>query len=323
VRQLRDVRARQKRLENLLVTAYQALPTANYLDTIPGIGAVTAAILTAFIVAIDRFDAPGHLVAYFGTLPIEVDRDGQPRGPKRYVMSRRGNDLVRRYLWMAALSAVRCNPAVRALYARVVHKHPNHKAIAIGHAMRKLLHLVFAVWKTGKSFDPEHYPWATPAHREASAAPAGNPPETAGPPSSQPSDTPMSPEQQAAGHRNPDQPERKVVATACALPSLPKNETASDNAFVDFAHFQRQLPMTRVLDQLGLSTRLRAAEALPLPDPPRRRPRADFQRQPRRGRLLLPRSQLRQEGRCHRPMCPGAAPTPWQSGGWTSYADAA
>src|SRR5204862_6054616 len=91
-----------------------------------------------------------------------VDRDGQPRGPRRLVMSRRGNDLVRRYLWMAALSAVRFNPAVRALYRRVVAKHPDHKAIAIGHAMRKLLHLAFAVWKTDKPFDPEHHPWEGP-----------------------------------------------------------------------------------------------------------------------------------------------------------------
>jgi hypothetical protein len=45
----------------------------------------------------DRFETPGKLVAYFGILPIEassgVDRDGTPRGPKRFVMSRRGNDL--------------------------------------------------------------------------------------------------------------------------------------------------------------------------------------------------------------------------------------
>ena len=167
VRQLRDVHARQKRLENLLVDAYRALPKANHLDTIPGIGDVTAAVLTAFILDIDRFDTPGKLVAYFGVLPIEmssgVDRDGQPRGSRRYVMSRRGNDLVRRYLWMAALSAVRCNPAVRALYRRVVAKHPEHKAIAIGHAMRKLLHLVFAIWKSDRPFDPKHYPWEGPA----------------------------------------------------------------------------------------------------------------------------------------------------------------
>lgn len=162
VRQLRDVEARHKKREKLLVGAYRALPRTNHLDTIPGIGAVTAAVLTAFISAIDRFLTPGHLVAYFGTLPIEVasgfGRDGNPRGPKRYVMSRRGNDLVRRYLWMAALSAVLRNPAVRALYARVLAKHPDKMAIAIGHAMRKLLHLVVAVWQTGQPFDPQHYP---------------------------------------------------------------------------------------------------------------------------------------------------------------------
>jgi hypothetical protein len=39
-----------------------------------------AAILTAFMLDIDRFDTPGKLVAYFGVLSIEVasgvDRDG-------------------------------------------------------------------------------------------------------------------------------------------------------------------------------------------------------------------------------------------------------
>jgi transposase len=119
VRQLRDVTARQKRLENTLVSAYRALPEPNHFDTIPGIGAVTAAVLTAFILDRDRFQTPGQLVAYFGVIPIEmssgVDREGQPRGSRRYVMSKRGNDLVRRYLWMAALSAVQHNPAVRAL----------------------------------------------------------------------------------------------------------------------------------------------------------------------------------------------------------------
>ena len=173
VRQLRDVGARQKRLENLLVSAYHALPHLNHLDSIPGIGAVTAAVLTAFILNIERFETPNKLVAYFGVMPHEaasgVDRDGQARSPRRWVMSRRGNDLVRRYLWMAALSAIRFNPAVRALYARVAAKHPDHKAIAVGHAMRKLLHLVFAICKSGRPFQPDWYPWQTPAHVETSS----------------------------------------------------------------------------------------------------------------------------------------------------------
>jgi hypothetical protein len=34
-------------------------------------------------------------------------------------MSRKGNDLVRGYLWNAARAAIRHNPAVRALYVSV------------------------------------------------------------------------------------------------------------------------------------------------------------------------------------------------------------
>jgi transposase len=253
VRQLRDVGARQKRLEKLLVSAYYALPTANHVGTIPGIGDVSAAVLTAFILDIDRFETPGQLVAYFGTLPIEVasgvDRDGKPRGPKRCVMSRRGNDLVRRYLWMAALSAVRHNPAVRALYARVVAKHPQSKAIAIGHAMRKLLHLAFAVWKSGKPFDPEHYPWHTPAHVDEGP----EPPEDAH------RDIPMSLKEPAAG-LTPDVPAKQEVAAAGSItstPASPGRPQARAGRYVDFAHLKKQLPIERVLDHLGLTSRLR------------------------------------------------------------------
>jgi len=253
VRQLRDVKARQKRLENALVAAYHALPQPNYSDTIKGIGDVTAAILTAFIIDIARFALPDQLVKYFGAMPIEVasgiDRDGNPRGPKRYVMSRAGNDLVRRYLWMAALSAVQHNPAVRALYARVVAKHPNPKAIAIGHAMRKLLHLVFAVWKSQKPFDAAHYPWDTPAHLTPPTASAPAP--SAAPAPSQ--------QEQAAGLRNSAEPVRQEVTAACD-PSIPQPAPAG-GVFIDFAHLKRQLPLARVLDHLGLTARLRGSGA--------------------------------------------------------------
>ena len=146
VRQLRDVGARQKRLESLLISAYHALPQANHLDTIPGIGPITAAVLTAFIVDIDRFATPGKLVAYFGVLPIEassgVDRDGKTRGPRRFVMSRRGNDLVRRYLWMAALQRPSLQPGGAGVVrpgggqtppAQVGRRRPRHaQAVASG-----------------------------------------------------------------------------------------------------------------------------------------------------------------------------------------------
>jgi hypothetical protein len=239
------------------VQAYRLLPEPNYLDTIPGIGAVTAAILTAFILDIDRFETPNQLVKYFGTLPIEassgVDRDGKPRGPKRYVMSPRGNDLVRRYLWMAGLSAVRFNPAVRALYARVVAKHPAQKAIAIGHAMRKLLHLVFAIWKSGKPFDKEHYPWDTPAHLAAEPG-ADHAPATAKVPACAAGPR----ENQAAGLTQTAEPAQTEVAAARTV-SVPETPIVSERTFIDFAYVKAQLPIARVLDQLGIVSRLRGA----------------------------------------------------------------
>ncbi len=90
VRQLRDSAARQKRLENLLVTAYRALPQPNHLDTIAGIGPVTAAVLTAFLVDIDRFATPGKVVAYVGVLPIEVASTKWFFGAKLLTMTRYG-----------------------------------------------------------------------------------------------------------------------------------------------------------------------------------------------------------------------------------------
>jgi hypothetical protein len=154
-------------------------------------------------------------------------------------MSPRGNDLVRRYLWMAALSAARFNPACRALSARVRAKHPDKPAIAIGHVMRKLLHLAFAVWKTGKPFDPKHYPWQG---RHGSTIVDGSMAEV-----------------QAAGH-TPDEPARSVVTATCASTvAEPRPGVDGSGVGLDFAHLKRQLPMSRLLDHLGLSPRLKGS----------------------------------------------------------------
>jgi transposase len=259
VGQVKDARSRQKSLEKMLVDAYRRLP-ANHLDTIIGFGPVTAAILTAKIVDPHRFADPGKLVGLFGVFPVEassgIDRDGKSRLPVRMVMCKRGNDLVRRYLWMAGLVASQHNPACKPLYQRLRARHPDHPSIAIGHVMRKLLHLALAVWKTGKPFDSEHYPWDRAAHLPGSVAPA-----TANSSAEPPGNT------QTAGHNNPVMPERSVVTAAC-VPSSVTQAAADRNApasardtamsqsntapWIDFEHIKAQLPLTRVLEHLRL-----------------------------------------------------------------------
>jgi transposase len=277
VRQVKDARVRHKSLEKMLVTAYRQLP-ANHLDTIKGFGPVTAAILTAKIVDPHRFASPGKLVGLFGVFPVEassgIDRDGRSRPPVSMVMCKRGNDLVRRYLWMAAMVASQHNPACKPLYQRLRAKHPQQPSIAIGHVMRKLLHLALAVWKTGKPFDPHHYPWDRAAHLPGSTMPASPEPVPQGQASTQ-----------AAGHNNPVEPERSVVAAACACSSVTPT-AAQDNAsaaaadtgmaqaasdihtsqpaagpWLDFDHVKAQLPLRRVLEHLQLLDGLRGSSS--------------------------------------------------------------
>jgi CHC2 zinc finger len=153
---------------------------------------------------------------------------------------------------MAALSAIRHNPAVRALYARVVVKHPQEKAIAVGHAMRKLLHLVFAIWKSGRPFQSDWYAWQTPAHveqRHDGRARAGAA-----------RDNGLSKEDQAAGHKPDAEPAQPVVTAACTA-SVAETAARGESLFIDFAHLKQQLSLARVLDQLGLSARLRGQGA--------------------------------------------------------------
>ncbi len=164
VRGVQQSQQAERHWKELIEQAYDLLPPGGHqqLATIPGIGKMGAAVLTAKIICIHRFERPEQLVSYFGTFPQEctsgVDRRGGKRPPGSMVMSAQGNDLVRKFLWMAAKCACRHNPAVRPLYARLKRRGA-HAATAWGHCMRKLLHLVFAVWHTNRPFDAKHYAW--------------------------------------------------------------------------------------------------------------------------------------------------------------------
>lgn len=240
----------EERQKKLLTEAYLALPEGNHklLTTIPGIGAVTAAAIVAKVVDINRFDTPAKLVSYFGVFPEEntsgYDKRGRPVLPGTMQMSPQGNDLVRRCLWLAAMSAARHNPAVRSLYARQ-RSRGKRGDVALGHCMRKLLHLVFALWKTGKEFNPQHYPW------EPEPSPEAQEPA--------PSEKPASADGQvetktAAGHKREKLPTRKVVtATASSVtpPEAAVHGAESSRPALDYAAVRAGVTMEQALDRLG------------------------------------------------------------------------
>src|SRR5262249_41487031 len=242
VAQVRHAQAGEQKLRKLLRSAYTDLPPSGYghLVSIPGIGVATAAVLVAKIIDIDRFATPEDLVGYFGIFPQEsasgVDPLGQPLPAGTQHMSHKGNDLVRMYLWNAAFSAIQNNPAVRSLYRRLRAKGKRGD-VALGHCMRKLLHLVFAVWKTSKPFDPNHYPW-----EQAVASSEVNRPAA---------------EKNAVGHRREPVPAEQVVTTASpSAESSPRTvnadaaanpAAASPRPQIDFAFLRQQITLEQVL----------------------------------------------------------------------------
>jgi hypothetical protein len=112
--------------------------------------------------------------------------------------------------------------------------------------MRKLLHLVFAVWKTNRPFDAHHFPWEQPGDTQAwpplPSSPLVPPPSTAN--------------ETAVGHKR-DIPDKQVVTTATsnvAPPSPPVNPPATRplRPRVDYAFLRQQITLERVLRHLGL-----------------------------------------------------------------------
>jgi transposase len=258
VEQLRHSQRAEKKLRQMLIAAFADLPASPHVQvlTIPGIGDATAAVLVAKIVDIGRFATPDHLVSYFGVFPEEsssgVDKRGKPLPPGTLVMSPKGNDLVRAYLWNAARSAIQRNPAIRALYRRLRAKGKRGD-VAFGHCMRKLLHLVYAVWKTDRPFDREHFPWSGSSDTQ---------PSTTTPPSADAGATPSANEK-AVGHKR-DLPAEAVVTTAASTvePVPPAVKPAPQGTLatrpkVDFACLREHVTMEQVLQHLGLFTSLR------------------------------------------------------------------
>jgi transposase len=261
VAEVRHSHAAESKLRQLLVKTYKALPEGKHthLTSIAGIGEATAAVLVAKIIDINRFPTPEALVNYFGIFPEEhtsgVDKHGKPLPPGTMVMSPRGNDMVRAYLWMAALSGLRSNPALRALYRRLKAKGKRGD-VALGHCMRKLLHLVYAIWKTGKPFDPKHYPWIQESETQETQTQATEPaPDLA---VSEATSSPNADNEKAVGYKRDQVPEKQVVTTASSsvesasalVNALPAKAAARPK--VDYAYLRRQVTMEQALQHLGI-----------------------------------------------------------------------
>jgi transposase len=120
---------------------------AQALASVPGIGSASVAVLLAELPELGKLDRR-RIAALVGVAPLNRD-SGQMRG-QRCIWGGRAD--VRRTLYMATLTAVRYNPALKACYERLLMAG-KRKKVALVACMRKLLTMLNAIAKHGSMWD--------------------------------------------------------------------------------------------------------------------------------------------------------------------------
>lgn len=121
------------------------------LKTVPGIGDISAAVLLTETNEFSTFTSPKQLSAYAGISPCQHESGSSIH--KKIKISKVGNSKIRSTLYLSSLSIIRSNSPFKGFYARLRENGKPAKVALIAVA-RKLLHIIFAIIKSGKAFDP-------------------------------------------------------------------------------------------------------------------------------------------------------------------------
>jgi transposase len=122
---------------------------ANLLKSFTGIGENTARTLLISLPELGNLSGK-QIGALAGVAPFARD-SGNKRGARQI---RGGRSTVRAALYMPAITAIRCNAVIRALYQRLINAGKHHY-VAITACMRKMLVILNAMLKSNQ-------PWKSP-----------------------------------------------------------------------------------------------------------------------------------------------------------------
>jgi transposase len=119
---------------------------ADLLRSVPGVGRVTVSTMLALLPELGKLTRK-QIAALVGVAPFNRD-SGTLRG-RRAVWG--GRSAVRSVLYMAALVGTRFNPAIKAMYARLIAAG-KRKKVAVVACARKLLTILNAILRSGKAW---------------------------------------------------------------------------------------------------------------------------------------------------------------------------
>lgn len=122
-----------------------------HLESIPGIGKVTSAIILSEIGDIKRFKSAKALVAYAGIDPT-VKQSSQFLANNNK-MSKRGSPYLRRALFLCASTCTLHESPLNDYYLKK-RSEGKHHLTAIGAVSHKLTHIIYAILRDNKDYEP-------------------------------------------------------------------------------------------------------------------------------------------------------------------------
>jgi len=135
-----------KDIDELIKSSSLYQETAELLSSVPGVGPVTTASFIAFCPELGNLNRQ-QIAKLVGIAPL--NRDSGPRTGARHVWG--GRKTVRNQLYMATVSAIRCNYRIREFYLRLIAAGKKPK-VAITACMRKLLTILNAMVRQRKTW---------------------------------------------------------------------------------------------------------------------------------------------------------------------------
>jgi len=146
-----DKRIRDKEQQVAALIDENFAEMAGNLRSIPGIGSRSISILISSTDGFRMFDNYKQVISYFGLAPRIYESGTSVKGKGH--ICKMGMGQIRKVLYMAATSAIRCNKTCKELYERLRAKGKPYKVALIA-AVNKLIKQVFAIAKSGKPYIP-------------------------------------------------------------------------------------------------------------------------------------------------------------------------
>jgi transposase len=140
-------------IATIVKTDAELVKKINIITTIPGVGKLTAVIVLAETNGFELIKSKKQLVSYSG-LDVKLKDSGTSVKGKPKI-SKKGNRHLRKAMHMPALAAMRFNEHHKTVFVRLVSKHGIKMKAAVA-VQRKILELIYIVYKTDKAFDKDY-----------------------------------------------------------------------------------------------------------------------------------------------------------------------